>query len=137
MDVEQLPLTFGDSRTPTLEEQNRVVWNQIRGRRGRANGVKNAIIAKSTGWSRRMIHAIVRRLVDQGYHIYGSKRPPYGYFVMKSVEEFELAAAELETTGLSMLARSRLYRLEGRRRLERQVGTFDIFEPTSGRAPVI
>lgn len=97
-------------RTAKPEEKERAVWRLVEHRIGADAALPASEIVRTFGWPIREIRGIVRRLVDKGYPIYGSKREPYGYFVMETAEELDDAFREGYATAISILRRIRKYR---------------------------
>ena len=94
----------------TTKEKERAVWNIIQRYQGRRNVVTAAKICDELHLSPRSVRSIVAKLVDAGRPIYGSKRPPFGYFCMVSADEFDSAWSEGYATVLTTLRRIMHYK---------------------------
>lgn len=111
LDQPDLPFTV-----PKNIDDDNLVWDIIRQRVGAENAIQSdaiqAAYMRLTGnmIGKRTICSIVERLIRKRRKaIYGSKRPPYGYFVLNRnrPEEIDAAFSELYATAVAILIRAR------------------------------
>jgi|10_taG_2_1085330.scaffolds.fasta_scaffold16194_3 hypothetical protein len=111
--LDQGSLNFGKVKPPTKEDQERAFLKLVEHRRGKAAGILASEVASILNWTIRSTRATAARIVAKGFPVYGSKRPPYGYFVMVTPDEFALAFDEGYASAMSILRRVSKYRKIG------------------------
>lgn len=108
---DQLPLAFNVQRA----DDDNLVWNIIQTHVGAENAIQSDAVQAAfmrltnRAISKRTVSAIVERLGKRGKAIYGSKRPPYGYYVLNGNRPNEVDAAykELRASAIAILIKAR------------------------------
>ncbi len=72
---------------------------------GVENAIKKDALARQCGVGERTLRLAIRELIDDGYPVCGTPKPPYGYYLANSPEEIAAELSLLRSYGLNLLHR--------------------------------
>lgn len=94
------------SPTPDLSGDELAVWHAINQRQGRERAIQAKEVAAQVELPERQVRDIVRHLiVDHAFPIGSTTKPPYGYFLPATAEEYEQAVRQIRHRIMSLVRR--------------------------------